>query len=168
MKSVRARTVSAPAVASDATGQPPAVDEAAAQVDDTDAPAPGVDQPRRGLSTLRLPQVRERLTAAVSALRARVPRSGADLRRIAWLPLGIVIAAGVLLVFVLSGAVESIDVALVAMGFDPDRAQMITALIVAGVVAAAVTGGVNRGGFGTLLGAAALGAVFAQTFVTET
>jgi enterochelin esterase-like enzyme len=160
VKSVRARTASSPAVASDAT--------VTQQEDDSETPAPRVDQPRRGLPSLRLPKVRERLTAAGSALRASVPRSGGDLRRIAWLPVGIVIAAGVLLVFVLSGAVESIDVALVAMGFDPDRAQLITALIVAGVVAAAVTGGVNRGGFGTLLGAAALGAVFAQTFVTET
>ncbi|HEX7497306.1 MAG TPA: hypothetical protein VF344_02430, partial [Candidatus Limnocylindrales bacterium] len=95
-------------------------------------------------------------------------RPGAPFEKFAWLPAGVAIAAAVVLVSVFSDTVASTDSTLVLMGFDPDRAQLITALIIGGTAAAMVTLVVNRIGFATLLGILALVALFAQTFVTET
>ena len=96
-------------------------------------------------------------------------RSGrAGLPRFAWLAFGMAAAAGVVLGAVFSGTVESTDQTLVLMGFDPDRAQLITSLIVAGVAAAVVTLLVNRVGFATLLGLGSVLALYAQTFGAET
>jgi len=104
----------------------------------------------------------------VRAALARVPRPGARFEKIAWLPAGVAITAVVVLVSVFSDTVQSTDSTLVLMGFDPDRAQLITALIIGGTAAAAVTLVVNRIGFATMLGTFSLFALFAQTFVFET
>jgi enterochelin esterase-like enzyme len=104
----------------------------------------------------------------VRAAVARVPRPGARFEKIAWLPAGVAIAAAVVLVSVFSDTVQSTDSTLVLMGFDPDRAQLITALIIGGIAAAAVTLVVNRIGFATMLGALSIFALFAETFVFET
>ena len=98
----------------------------------------------------------------------RVPRPGARFEKFAWLPAGVAIAAAVVLISVFSDTVASTDSTLVLMGFDPDRAQLITALIIGGTAAALVTLVVDRIGFATLLGILALIALFAQTFVLET
>jgi enterochelin esterase-like enzyme len=104
----------------------------------------------------------------VRAALARVPRPGARFEKIAWLPAGVAIAAAVVLVSVFSDTVQSTDSTLVLMGFDPDRAQLITALIIGGTAAAAVTLVVNRIGFATMLGAFSIFTLFAETFVFET
>ena len=104
----------------------------------------------------------------VRAALARVPRPGARFEKIAWFPAGVAIAAVVVLVSVFSDTVQSTDSTLVLMGFDPDRAQLITALIIGGTAAAVVTLVVNRIGFATMLGTFSLFALFAQTFVFET
>jgi S-formylglutathione hydrolase FrmB len=104
----------------------------------------------------------------VRAALARVLRPGARFEKIAWFPAGVAIAAVVVLVSVFSDTVQSTDSTLVLMGFDPDRAQLITALIIGGTAAAAVTLVVNRIGFATMLGALSIFALFAETFVFET
>ncbi len=86
----------------------------------------------------------------------------------AWFPAGVAIAAAVVLLSVFSATVESTDATLVLMGFDPDRAQLITSLIIAAVAAAAVALVVDRIAFATLLGACSVAALFGQTFLTET
>ena len=63
----------------------------------------------------------------VRAALAGVPRPGARFEKIAWFPAGVAIAAAVVLVSVFSDTVQSTDSTLVLMGFDPDRAQLITA-----------------------------------------
>jgi hypothetical protein len=112
--------------------------------------------------------------APTAAAQTKVPARGAvQSRRAAlsgfgWLPSGFAAAAVVVLVAVFSGTVESTDQTLVLMGFDPDRAQLITALILGGVAAAMVTLVVDRVGFATLLGLGSLVVLYAQTFGTET
>jgi enterochelin esterase-like enzyme len=69
---------------------------------------------------------------------------------------------------VYSDTVRSTDVTFVLMGFDPDRSQLITALIIGGVAAAAANLVIDRGGYATVLGAASIAALFTETFVTET
>jgi S-formylglutathione hydrolase FrmB len=130
---------------------------------------PKVGRPSFGRPSFGLPKVdlSNRFSPVRSAL-ASVPRPGARFAKIAWLPAGVAIATVVVLVSVFSGTVQSTDSTLVLMGFDPDRAQLITALIVGGTAAAAVTLVVNRTGFATVLGTFSLFALFAQTFVTET
>ncbi len=81
---------------------------------------------------------------------------------------GILLAAVVVVGAVVSGTVESSDVALVVMGFDPDRAQLITALVVGAVVAAMAALAAPRTRFATLLGIAGVAALYLQTFVAET
>jgi enterochelin esterase-like enzyme len=95
-------------------------------------------------------------------------RPGRKFERYAWLPVGVALAAIVVLVSVYSQTVQSSDQALVLMGFDSDRAQLITALIIAAVGAVVVTLVVNRVGFATLLGLGSLAVLFTQTFVAET
>lgn len=98
----------------------------------------------------------------------RVPLPRGRFEAYAWVPVGIAIAAAVVLLAILSETVQSTDATLVLMGFDPDRAQLIAALIIAAVASAAVTLVVDRVAFATLLGACSLVALFGQTFVTET
>ena len=114
------------------------------------------------------PRFRRPSFGPVRAALARVPRPGARVEKIAWLPAGLAIATVVVLVSVFSGTVQSTDSTLVLMGFDPDRAQLIAALIIGGISASLVTLVVNRIGFATMLGALSLVALFAETFVLET
>jgi enterochelin esterase-like enzyme len=81
---------------------------------------------------------------------------------------GLVVAALVLLVAVFSGTVEESDRTLVIMGFDPDRAQLITTLVVAAIAAVAATLAIDRPAIGALLGTLAVAALFGQTFIAET
>ncbi len=129
---------------------------------------PKVGRPRLGLPKVGRPRFRRPSLGPVRVALARVPWPGARFEKFAWLPAGVVIATLVVLVSVFSGTVQSTDVTLVVMGFDPDRSQLITALIIGGTAAAAVTLVVNRTGFATLLGTYGLVVLFAQTFVAET
>jgi S-formylglutathione hydrolase FrmB len=93
-------------------------------------------------------------------------------RGVAW-PYGraaAAIAAGtaVVLIAVLSGTVDSSDTTLVLMGFDPDRAQLISSLLVGGVAASAAALVLPRARAGTLIGAAVVAAMFGPTFESET
>ena len=81
---------------------------------------------------------------------------------------GLVVAALVLLVAVFSGTVEETDRTLVIMGFDPDRAQLITTLVVGAIAAVAATLAIDRPAIGALLGTLAVAALFGQTFIVET
>jgi len=114
------------------------------------------------------PRVGQVQDAAAPASLEGVARPRGRFERYAWLPAGVAIAAAVVLVSVFSATVQSTDATLVLMGFDPDRAQLITALIIAAVASAAVTLVVDRIAFAALLGACSLVALFGQTFVTET
>ncbi|MGA3056459.1 MAG: alpha/beta hydrolase-fold protein [Candidatus Limnocylindrales bacterium] len=109
----------------------------------------------------------------------RIRRLPGGLRKIGRLPvgalrktprllIGLVVAILVVLVAVLSGTVEETDRTLVIMGFDPDRAQLIAALIVAAVAAVAVTLATDRPAIGALLGTWAMVALFGETFTAET
>lgn len=109
---------------------------------------------------------RPNLQAVPAAIKGLRP--GAGFAKYAWLPVGAAIAAVVVLVSVYSTTVQSTDATFVLMGFDPDRAQLITALIIAAMGAAAVTLVVNRVGFATVLGTLSLAALFAETFGVET
>lgn len=95
-------------------------------------------------------------------------RPGTRFRTYRWLPVGIAIATLLVLVAVFSGTVEATDSTLVQMGFDPDRAQLITALLIASITSGAVSLVVDRPGFAALLGVGSLVAIFAQTFAAET
>jgi enterochelin esterase-like enzyme len=77
-------------------------------------------------------------------------------------------AAAVLAGAVALGPVAGSNALLVGLGFDPDRAQLITALIVGGTAAAVayLCGGVRR--TAVALGLAAILAVFGPTFLRET
>lgn len=138
------------------------VPETASPAAEAPVPTSSSDRPaRRGILAL--------LKAAAMAFEAGILARYSRFRKIAWLPVGVAIAACLVLVASLpNGLVASSDLTLIAMGFDPDRAQLIMALVTAALVAAAVTAAVNRNGFGTALGVCATGAVFGQTFVTET
>ncbi len=81
---------------------------------------------------------------------------------------GLVAAALVVLVAVFSGTVQESDRTLVIMGFDPDRAQLITTLVVGAIAAVAATLAIDRPVAGALLGTAAVAALFGQTFIAET
>ena len=77
------------------------------------------------------------------------------------------LVALVLVGSVFSGTVQATDVTLVIMGFDPDRSQLITSLMIGGV-GAAITLLLTRSTVtATVLGAAAIGCLFGQTFVVE-
>ncbi|MFI5258195.1 MAG: alpha/beta hydrolase [Candidatus Limnocylindrales bacterium] len=123
---------------------------------------------RVSLPQVALPRAGRVKATAVPAALAGVPRPGVRFEKHAWIPAGVAIAAAVVLGSILSATVQSTDAALVLMGFDPDRAQLITSLIIAAIASAAVTVVVNRIAFATLLGAGSVVALFTQTFVTET
>ena len=77
------------------------------------------------------------------------------------------LVALVLVGSVFSGTVQATDVTLVIMGFDPDRSQLITSLLIGGV-GAAITLLITRSTVtATVLGAAAVACLFGQTFVVE-
>lgn len=104
-------------------------------------------------------------------------RGTARRRRLAWagdgfrqpkLLVGVETAAIVLLAAVVSGSMDGSNTTLVIMGFDPDRAQLITSLIIGAVVAAAVAFATGRFGLATGLGFAGAAALFGGTFVAET
>lgn len=78
------------------------------------------------------------------------------------------IAAGVVVLAVVSGSMDSSAATLRFMGFDADRAQLITALLIAGAAAAVATLVTNRSGLSTLAGLGCLAALFGPTFFTET
>ena len=119
-------------------------------------------------SRVALPRGGRALVNAVSAALAPIRRPGGRFEKYAWLPAGVALAAAVVVVAVLSGTVKGTDDTLVLMGFDPDRAQLITGLIIAAIASAAVTLLVDRLRFAALLGLGALAALFAQTFTSET
>jgi enterochelin esterase-like enzyme len=73
---------------------------------------------------------------------------------------------GVVLV-IASGAMDSCNLTLVFMGFDQDRAQLITSLLVAGVAAAAATLATGKVRLATLFGLCAFAALFGHVFVFE-
>jgi S-formylglutathione hydrolase FrmB len=125
--------------------------------------------PKVGRPSFSLPRVT--LSGRFGVLRAalaRFPRPGDRFERFAWIPGGIVIATVVVVGAVFSATVQSSDNTLVIMGFDPDRAQLITALIVGATAAALAMLLVNRTTFSVALGTFALVALFAQTFAAET
>ena len=104
---------------------------------------------------------------------------GRALATIRWIPVGalrktprpltgLVVAALVVLVAVFSGTVEETDRTLVIMGFDPDRAQLITTLVIGAIAAVAATLAIDRPAVGSLLGTLAVAALFGQTFIAET
>jgi enterochelin esterase-like enzyme len=81
---------------------------------------------------------------------------------------GIAVAATVLFAAYVSGAIDGTNTTLVVMGFDPDRAQLITSLLVGAIAAAAVTLATGRFGLATMLGFVVVGVLFVGTFTAET
>jgi S-formylglutathione hydrolase FrmB len=114
-----------------------------------------------------------------SLLGQRLRQSGISVRGKRWtlpapspeisrLAAGAVIAALVVIAAVASGSVDGTNATLQLMGFDPDRSQLITALFVGAIAAAAsalVTGRIESA---TLLGTLGSAALFGGTFVAET
>ena len=78
------------------------------------------------------------------------------------------IAAAVLILAAVSGSIGQANSTLVVMGFDPDRAQLITALLLAAIAAGVATIGSGRPGRATLAGLVAAAVVFGPTFTAET
>jgi enterochelin esterase-like enzyme len=81
---------------------------------------------------------------------------------------GLETAAIVLAAAVMSGSMDQSNTTLVVAGFDPDRAQLITSLMIGAVVAAAVTLATARFSLAAWLGFAGAGALFGGTFLAET
>jgi S-formylglutathione hydrolase FrmB len=77
-------------------------------------------------------------------------------------------ALGVVLPVVVFGAMDASNTTLIIMGFDPDRAQLITSLLVGAVAAAAATLITGRFGLAAILGFIAALLLFAGTFTAET
>jgi len=78
------------------------------------------------------------------------------------------VAAIVVVSAVVSGIVYSSNNTLVFMGFDAERAQLITSLLVAALAAAAAIFATNRNGLATLAGLGGFVALFGYTFLHET
>lgn len=96
-------------------------------------------------------------------------RSSALWRSSRWtLPINALVVVVVVSVVVLSGTMDSSNLTLVFMGFDLDRAQLITSLLVASAAAAAATLITNKRGEATLAGLGGLAALFGHTFLVET
>lgn len=114
-----------------------------------------------GDATGRRSRAAARLRRAPAAVRAAI-------RRRAGVLVSVAVAVLLLLGAVALGPVDGTNTTLIALGFDPDRAQMIAALIVGGAVAvvAHLCGGVRWAAVG--LGFAAMIALFATTFERET
>ncbi len=104
---------------------------------------------------------RRSASGAGRRLSVRVRRLGPPLVQLAVVAL-VVLAAAV------SGFVDGTNVTLQIMGFDPDRAQLITALLVDAVAAAAATIVVPHPRLAILAGILAGLAVFGETYLHET
>jgi enterochelin esterase-like enzyme len=102
-----------------------------------------------------------RMAARASARNGRNPL---DRRLI----VGLATAAIVVLATVVSGSMDQSNATLVVMGFDPDRAQLITSLLVGGIASIAVIMTTGRFGLATCLGFVAAGGLFGGTFLAET
>jgi enterochelin esterase-like enzyme len=81
---------------------------------------------------------------------------------------GVAVAAMILLVAYVSGAIDATNTTLVVMGFDPDRAQLITSLLIGGITAAAVNMVTGRFGVAVVLGFGVATVLFIGTFTVET
>ena len=82
--------------------------------------------------------------------------------------ISLALAVLVLALAVASGAVDSSSTTLVLMGFDMDRAQLITSLLIAGTAAAVAVLVVNSTAWATLAGLGVVAALFGRTFAHET
>jgi hypothetical protein len=78
------------------------------------------------------------------------------------------VAAAVVVAAFASGAIDSANTALVLMGFDADRARLITALLIGGVAAVAVALAVDRIAPATLAGLCVFTVLFGDTFARQT
>jgi enterochelin esterase-like enzyme len=97
-------------------------------------------------------------------------RPGVDVRALlgrGWV-LGAVAAALVFAAIFVTGSVEQSNRTLGEMGFDPDRSQLISGLLVDAIVAAAAVMAGGRIWIATLLGCLAAAVLFGSTFVRET
>jgi enterochelin esterase-like enzyme len=116
------------------------------------------------------PQVEGEASARSDAgwFRGGMGRIAAAARRGVGLMVAVAAATAVLAGALVLGPVSGSNAILVGLGFDPDRAQLITALIVGGTAGALayLCGGVRRAA--VALGLAAIVAVFGPTFVNET
>jgi S-formylglutathione hydrolase FrmB len=130
-------------------------------------PHPQVGLPRLGRPKFAVPRLGRPHFGVARTAPTRL-RPGSGIRKAAWLSAGAAVAALVVVGSVFSGTVEGTDGTLVVMGFDPDRAQLISGLGVGAVAAGAVALVVSRIRFAALLGLLALVAVFAETFGAET
>ncbi len=81
---------------------------------------------------------------------------------------GLLFALVVTLLFALSDSATSVNQALQVMGFDPDRASLLTALVAGGLAAATVALAGGATVVGVFAGTLATGAFFYGTFVQET
>ena len=109
------------------------------------------------------------LVGAFARRRARVSGFPLSFVRVAWRPTaGILVGVALIVGLRASGAISGSNVALEEMGFDPDRARLITGLTVGGLGAALGALLTGRRVAPILVAYAALGAVFGQTFVAET
>ncbi|HEX7496795.1 MAG TPA: alpha/beta hydrolase-fold protein [Candidatus Limnocylindrales bacterium] len=88
-------------------------------------------------------------------------------RVVAWVASAVVAAVVVLAAFA-SGAIDSASKTLVFMGFDADRARLITALLVGGVAGASAALATNRTGPATVAGLGGFAALFGGTFISQT
>ncbi len=79
-----------------------------------------------------------------------------------------VTAAIVFLAAVVTGSMDGSNTTLVIMGFDPDRAQLITSLLIGAIAAAAATLITGRSGLAASLGLIGAGVLFVGTFAAET
>lgn len=152
----------------------------------TNAPEPAVDENRiekarilgEALSASTLPSgsssepgpalARIGLGRVVGRIRQALDPVVVGLRRNAGALVTVAVAALVLWAAAALGVIDGSNTTLVALGFDPDRAQLITALIVGGaaVVVAYLCGGVRWSA--VLAGFVTIGALFGSTFVRET
>jgi len=82
--------------------------------------------------------------------------------------IGAVVVAAVVGGAIVSGTLDAANTTLVVMGFDTDRAQLISSLLIAGVAAAGATLATSRGRQATLLGLGGFAVLFGPTFLTET
>lgn len=77
-------------------------------------------------------------------------------------------ATVVVLVAVVSGSMDQSNTTLVVMGFDPDRAQLITSLLLGALAAAVATLVTGRSRLAAVLGFSAAALLFGGTFAAET
>lgn len=101
---------------------------------------------------------------------AAEPSNPARARLRAELPsiVGVLLAAAAVVGLRLAHALGAVDYALVFMGFDPDRARLITALIVGALAGAIVAACAGRTAVAVLASLGAVAATFGSTFRRET